>query len=124
MVGREEGGAAGPAVDPGRLDGGAQVFERRHVVDGVVDEDAVERPVEADGAHVALDVPALGVELLAHRQHPGRQVDEGHLEVRLEVGGVVAAAAAEFEGSSGSAVRGFEQVPEVDAGFLLVLVGR
>ena len=81
-------------MDPGRLDGGAQVVERRHVVDGVVDEDAVERPVEPNRPHVALDVPALRIELPAHRQHAGRRVDQGHLEVRLEVGGVVAAAAA------------------------------
>jgi len=71
VVGREEGGATGPAVDVGGLDGGAQVLERRHVVDRVVDEDAVERPVEADRPHVALDVPAHGVELPAHLQHPG-----------------------------------------------------
>ena len=97
VIGCEERGPARLAVHVGRLDGSPEVGLRRHVYDGVVHEDAVELPPEADATHVALDVLALRVEVPAHPEHVGRAVDERQVEARLEVGGVVAAAAPELE---------------------------
>src|SRR4029453_9947369 len=55
MVRREERGAAWPAVHERRLDRGTEVLLRRHVAQGVVDEDGIELPPESKGPHVALD---------------------------------------------------------------------
>ena len=75
----------------------AQVVLADHVLDRVVHEDRVERPAQPDGPHVALHVLALRVQLGRDGQHVGGQVDQGELEVRLEVECVIAAAAAELQ---------------------------
>jgi hypothetical protein len=80
-----------------RLEHGPEVARRRDVGDRVVDEDGVERPAEANRAHVALDVLALGVEAAADGEHLRRPVDEREPEGALEVRRVVPAAAAELE---------------------------
>jgi hypothetical protein len=65
----EDHDAAGTHVHRGCLDGCAEVVLRRQVRDRVVDEDDVERPAEAQRAHVALDVLALGIERPREREH-------------------------------------------------------
>ena len=62
----------------------------------VVDEDRVEEAAEPHGAHISLEVLTLRVQLPAHLQHVGREVDEGHLETSLEARGVVPTAASEL----------------------------
>ena len=68
MIGGEERGAAGPAVDESGLDRLSQVGLGRHVDDGVVDEDGVEPAPEPHGPQVALEVLAEADE----SAHPGR----------------------------------------------------
>jgi hypothetical protein len=56
-------------VHVGRLDGAAQIGLRRDVDDRIVNEDQVELTCQPDGAHVAFDVLALGVQPTAHGKH-------------------------------------------------------
>src|SRR5215469_15169433 len=63
VVGDDDCGACGLAVGEGRGERSEQVARCGHVADGVVDEHGVEGPAQPKGAHVALDVAALGVEL-------------------------------------------------------------
>ena len=62
-----------------------------------MDEDGVERAPEPHRAHVALHVLALGVQRAGDVEHLVGEIDERQREARLEVHGVVAAAAAELE---------------------------
>jgi hypothetical protein len=123
VIGREERRAARPAMDVCGLDRPPQIVDRRHVADGVVNEDAVEQARQADRAHVAFDVLALRVERAAHLQHAGRPIDQHHREPRFQVRGVVAAAAAQLEQRARRAVARRDQLLLVEARFLDV-VGR
>jgi len=89
LVGHEQGNATGAAVLVGGLHQGAQVLFRCHVAYGVVNEDGVKRSAQAKRPDVALEVLAVGVEGSTNGQHLGRHIDEGHLEMTLEVGGIV-----------------------------------
>src|SRR5215468_8981700 len=62
-----------------------------------MNENRIECPIEAQRLHVALNVFTLRVELLTQLQHPRRKIDQRHLEMRLQVGGVVSATRSEFE---------------------------
>ena len=73
-----------------------QVVLGGHVVDGVVDQHGVEGPAQPHRAHVAL-VLAPGVEPPGDPEHAGGEVDQGQREPRLQVHGVVPAAAAQLE---------------------------
>ena len=88
-----------------------------------MDEDGVERPVEADRSHVALDVLELRVQPAAELEHLGRAVDEREREVSLEVRGVVASPTPELEhGLDGPGM--LDQQAPVELGLLLVVDGR
>jgi hypothetical protein len=62
-----------------------------------MDEDDVERPAEAQRAHVPLEVLALGIERSREREHVWRHVAQRALEARLQMRRVVAAARAQLE---------------------------
>jgi hypothetical protein len=62
-----------------------EVVLRGDVPHGVVREDRVEDLSQPDGAHVPFEVAALRVQRAAQLQHGRRAVDEGELEVRLQV---------------------------------------
>jgi len=84
VIGTEQRGAAGRAVHGRGLNRRPQVSLRRHVTDGIVDEDAVELTPEPDAAHIAFDMLALRVQAVADLEHAGRAIDENHAESRLE----------------------------------------
>jgi hypothetical protein len=86
-----------------------------------VNKDAVERPAEAQRAHIALDVFDLGILLLALSQHRVRDVGQRQREIPLEEPGDVAAAAAQLE--YGAGVLGPEE-PAEESGFVRVVFGR
>jgi hypothetical protein len=69
----------------------------------------VERPTEAQRAHVALDVFDLGILLFALSQHRVRNIGQRQREILLEEPGDVAAAA-QFE--HGPGVLGPEKPPK------------
>ena len=96
-VGHEQRHAARARVRESRADAVAEVALGRHVRDRVVDEDGVERPPEAQRAHVAEHVLALGIQLPAQRQHLRGEVGQRAREASLQVRGVVAAARAQLE---------------------------
>lgn len=62
-----------------------------------MDEDRVEHATETDAAHVADNVLALRIQACAHLEHVRRAIYEREAEVRLQMGGVVAAPAAQLE---------------------------
>jgi hypothetical protein len=93
VIGDEDRDATGPAVAAGRLEDGREIGLARHVLDGVVNEDRVELPVEAHSAHVVLDVLTLGIEAARNVQHVVGEIDQREAEVLLQVRGDVAAAA-------------------------------
>ena len=83
---------------PRRLDGAPQIGLGRHVADGVVDEDRVERPPQAQRAHVAEPVLAFRIQGAADREHLRRDVGEQQMpEPALQVRRAVAAPAAELQ---------------------------
>ena len=92
-----DGDTAGSAVGERGGHGRRQVRLGDHVFDGVVDEDRVEGTAEPHRSHVALFVSALRVETLRQLQHVSGEVDQGHIEVGLEVRRAVAAAAAQLK---------------------------
>ncbi len=59
-VGQEDGHAARAEVRRGGVHGGPQVGGARHVHDGVVHEDGVERPAEAQRAQISRDARTRG----------------------------------------------------------------
>jgi hypothetical protein len=79
------------------FDGAEKVFSRGHVAQRIMNEDGVKQRPESNSSHVSLLVIALGVEGAAHLQHSGREIDKCHVEPLLEMRGVVATAASEFE---------------------------
>jgi hypothetical protein len=80
-----------------RFDGEGKVSSGGHVAQRIAKKDGVKQRAESNSSHVSLLVTALGVEGAAHLQHVGREIDERHVEPLLEMGGVVATAASEFE---------------------------
>jgi len=69
VVRDEQRDAAGPGVRVGGAEAVAELVLGRHVRNGVVDEDRVERPPQPQRAHVAEDVLAVGVERPAQGEH-------------------------------------------------------
>ena len=67
MVGREQHRSARSTVHERRQHGLPHVGFTGEVAHRVVHEDHVELTVEPQGAHIALEVLALGVQLPAHR---------------------------------------------------------
>ena len=53
--------------------------------------EAKARALEQDGPHVRFDVFEVWVQRPAELEHRRREVDQGHIEVRLQVRGVIAA---------------------------------
>jgi len=95
--------------DEGRLYGCSQIRSRGHVVDRVVNEDRIELAPQPYGAHVAHEVLAIRVELLADLEHPRREVNQRHLEFLLHVRRVVAATRAELENRFGRIIGGLDE---------------
>ena len=119
----DEGGAAGPCVEEGGLEGAKEISLRRHVHDRVMDEHAIERPAEPDGPHVSAGVPALWVKAPARGQHSGREVHQGEVEPSLQVEGVVAAARAQFQNRSRRSAAMLAKKPAKGPRFYLVIGG-
>jgi hypothetical protein len=92
VVGSHDDRTPRPEVDVGRPERLSEVDLGRHVHHRVVDEDRVEGPSQANRAHVAEHVLAVGVQRLAEVEHRGRDVGEGEAQVRAQVRGGVAAA--------------------------------
>jgi hypothetical protein len=68
-IGREERGAARPAMDEYGFGDTPQVFFRRDVANGVVNEHAVELAPQPDGPHVTFDVLAVRIQRTADGEH-------------------------------------------------------
>src|SRR6185436_5628129 len=83
-----------------------------------------ELTIEPDGAHVALDMLAFGIQCAAERQHAGGRLDEHHLEARLQVRRVVAATAAQLQDRTRRMCARGRKSLRVKAGLLLVLGRR
>ena len=98
----------------------AKIRLRGHVADRVVHKYRVEAAVEADRAHVALEVLALGVTGGPHREHLRREVDQREVELCLQVGRVVPAAAAELQDLPTWPITGTQE-PDRVRSFLLVV---
>ena len=98
VVGREDGHAAGPQVLGRGRERCPQVRLARHVADGVVDQHRVEGAPQAQRAHVADQVLALGIDRRADGQHRRRDVGQGELQPALEVRRHVPAAGTELQG--------------------------
>jgi hypothetical protein len=67
---------------------------------------------------------ALGVQLAAHRQHLRRKIHQSHLELLLEAGRVVSAAAAELDHRFRRLINAAGEVLGVDGGLFGVVGGR
>jgi hypothetical protein len=64
-----------------------------------MDEYCIEEPIQADIAHISLDMLTFWVQLLTDFQHLERKIDQGELEMSFEMGGIVPAAASQLEQS-------------------------
>ena len=82
-----------------RREDGQEVSLRRHVVDGVVDEDSIERLAEPNGSHVADMMGDAWVQPPRVRKHQLREVDGCRVEFADQLVEVVAAAGAQVEGT-------------------------
>jgi len=102
-IGHDDDSASGSAMAVGVGESGAQGGLIGRVHDGVVDEDAVEGAAEVEGAHIAGDVLAFGIDGAADVEHGRGEIGEGEGEVGFEVSGEAAAAGAEFEQGEGGA---------------------
>ena len=71
-VGGEQGDPAGATVLEGGLHHSAKIRFGGHVTDCVVHEHGIEGSTQAQGAYVALEVLAFGVQRSAHGQHVRR----------------------------------------------------
>ena len=67
----EEGHASRAAMHERGLERLAELAQRKHVVDRIVDEDGIELTPKADLAHIAADMRALRIQGPAEAQHPG-----------------------------------------------------
>ena len=99
-----------------------EIFGRRHVGDGIVDEHRVERPRKPEGPHVSHMLLQLWIELVAQAKHLGRQVHEHHVERGLHVQGVRPLTAAELEHRSYIPVRMLADLSGVPRRFFLVVL--
>lgn len=124
VIGREERHAAGVAVNERRPHRKTEVLLRCHVGNRVVHEHGVELPAEPDRPHVALRVPAFGIEHAAHLEHAGREVHEGHREVLLEVGRVAAPAGTKLENCSERHAGVSQHRSPEEPGLFRVVLGR
>ena len=124
VVGHEEREAPRFAVRESGLDGSSQVAERRHVLDGVVNENRVEGPIEPQRAHVAEQMLAVRVQRPAHRQHLRRQIRQRDLRKRaLQMHGVVSATGPELEKRARPAVPRLLEEPGEERGLVRVVLG-
>ena len=105
-----------------RLEDGQPVSLRRHVANGIVDKDGVERLAEPDGPHVANVVGNAGVQPPRVGNHRFRQVDCGRVDLADKLMEVVAASGAQVKDAS---LAWSESLPEfaqpVEGLFLVVL---
>jgi len=101
----------------------AQLVLGRHVRDGVVDEDRVERPSQPHGTHVAEDVLAVRVDRATQSEHLRRDVRERAREVPLEVRGVVASTRSELEEGAGTG-GGADDQAAIPLGLRRIVLGR
>ena len=69
-----------------------QLVELPEVHHRVVDQHRVERPPELEGPHVSEEVLAVEVDLLAEREHRGREIHQRAAESFLQMPGIVAGA--------------------------------
>ena len=83
-----------------RLEDGQPVSLRRHVANGIVDKDGVERLAEPDGPHVANVVGNAGVQPARVGKHRFRQADCGRVELADKLMEVVAASGAQVKDAS------------------------
>ena len=58
-----------------------EIFDISHIHDRVVDRDRIEASVQAQAAHIALDMLRVGIEAPADLEHGRRQVAERHANV-------------------------------------------
>ena len=89
--------AAGAEMGAGRGEDGEQIGFLRHVGDGVVDEDGVERLAEANGPHVSDVVGDAGIEPPRVCDHRFRKVHCCRVKLAGQVGQMMAAAGTEVE---------------------------
>jgi hypothetical protein len=109
VVGHEHGDTALPTMLVRGAHRPPQINLGDHVIDGVMDEHSVEGSVETHRSHITLDVLAFRIQLAGDGQHLIGEIDKGHLELTLEMEGVVAAAAPKLENCSSRRVGGAEQ---------------
>jgi hypothetical protein len=89
-----------------------------------VDKYGIKQPSQPDCAHITRQVFALRVESAADRQHSWRWVNQGQVVMSFQMGGIVTAAAAQFQQSLERTWAGFaEHLVEKD-GFLGIVSGR
>ena len=100
FVGDEYGYATWTAVLECGLHQGAQILLSCHVAHSVVNKDRVKNSTQAHGAYVAFEVFALGIEGSTHGEHLRRRVHKSHLEMSLQMRGVIASARSKFEQGS------------------------
>ena len=104
-----------------RLEDGQPVSLRRHVANGIVDKDGVERLAEPDGPHVANVVGNAGVQPARVGKHRFRQVDCGRVELADKLMEVVAASGAQEDASLARSESLTEFAQPVEGLFLVVL---
>ena len=107
-----------------RLEDGQPVSLRRHVADGIVDKDGVERLAEPDGPHVANVVGIAGVHPARVGKHPFRQVDCGSIELADKLMEVVAASGAQVKDASLARRESLPEFPQPVEGLFLVVLRR
>jgi len=123
-VGREKGGPTRAAMVEGGLQYCTQIGFRRHVADGVVNENAVESSAQTKRANVALEVLALGVERAAHCEHVRGDVNQSHMKSRLKVRGVVPTTRSQLQEAAGGGIDRLFQHAFEERSLLAILRGR
>ncbi len=69
MVGNKQGNTTGVAMGEYRFHGLPEVLERRHVVNGVMNEDDIKLASQPQCPHIAFQVLTLRIESATHGQH-------------------------------------------------------
>ena len=107
-----------------RLEDGQPVSLRRHVANGTVDKDGVERLAEPDGPHVANVVGNAGVQPARVGKHRFRQADCGRVELADKLMEVVAASGAQVKDASLARSESLPEFAQPVEGLFLVVLRR
>ena len=89
VVRSEKGDTSRLAVFECRSESATQVLFGGHIVNRIMNKDGVELTGQPDRAHITLDMFTLRIQFPADLKHTGRKVYQCHLEMFLQMGGVI-----------------------------------